>query len=619
MNTKLLYRLAKNLRFYKKDLIIVIISLLSVSLALLLIGNVFRNLVDQGLVLDRTAAVDKSILYICLLIIILSIASFFRSYFINNVAEKVSSQIRKEAYSNLINYEITEFEELKIGDIISRLTSDIDQISKLIVNFLSFFIRNSVMLVGSIILMFFESFKLASIVIITIPLLLIPIIKFGKHVKALSKKTLESQSLLASDINESFSNIKTIHAFGGQAAKITEFNNLLQDYLTYSAARLKIRALFFAFSMAFIFLGITLVIWIGALDIVKGNLSSGQIISFIYYAIIVGFSSGGIFELLSEMHLPLAALERIVTIIDKSPIVNHNNYSDLKPVNSISLEFKNVNFSYPSRPNLKILNNISFKIDSTKFIGIVGRSGSGKSTLMQLLLRFYIQESGTILVNNQDIALLNPNEIRKLIAYVPQEASIFSGTIKSNIMFGTAHSIKLDTSEFCRIRLCSRINIRSADSPLNSSCLELSETCCNINVSEEEITEIIKITGIADFADKIPDGINAKIGEKGVRLSGGQKQRIALARALLRKPQILLLDEAMNALDSQSEQKLLSSIRDIMKGRIVISIAHRISSIESADNILIIDKGAVEAEGTHAHLLKTSNLYRTIYKEVDLL
>ncbi|MCC8377365.1 MAG: ATP-binding cassette domain-containing protein [Rickettsia endosymbiont of Graphium doson] len=576
MNTKLLYRLAKNLRFYKKDLIIVIISLLSVSLALLLIGNVFRNLVDQGLVLDRTAAVDKSILYICLLIVILSIASFFRSYFINNVAEKVSSQIRKEVYSNLINYEITEFEELKIGDIISRLTSDIDQISKLIVNFLSFFIRNSVMLVGSIILMFFESFKLASIVIITIPLLLIPIIKFGKHVKALSKKTLESQSLLASDINESFSNIKTILAFGGQAAKITEFNNLLQDYLTYSAARLKIRALFFAFSMAFIFLGVTLVIWIGALDIVKGNLSSGQIISFIYYAIIAGFSSGGIFELLSEMHLPLAALERIVTIIDKSPVVGHNNYSDLKPVNSISLEFKNVNFSYPSRPNLKILNNISFKIDSTQFIGIVGRSGSGKSTLMQLLLRFYVQESGIILVNNQDIALLNPNEIRKLIAYVPQEASIFSGTIKSNIMFGN-------------------------------------------DPSEEEITEIIKITGIADFVDKIPDGLDAKIGERGVRLSGGQKQRIALARALLRKPQILLLDEAMSALDSESEQKLLNSIRDIMKGRIVISIAHRISSIESADNILIIDKGVVEAEGTHAHLLKTSDLYRTIYKEVDLL
>ncbi|XVN40447.1 MAG: ABC transporter transmembrane domain-containing protein [Rickettsia endosymbiont of Argas persicus] len=575
MNIKLLYRLAKYLRFYKKDLIIVMVSLLSVALSLLLIGNVFRNLVDQGLALEHIASVDKSILYICRLILILSIASFFRSYFINNIAEKVSNQIRQEAYSNLINYEIIAFEELKIGDIISRLTSDIDQISKLIVNFLSFFIRNSVMLIGSIILMFFESFKLASIVIITIPVLMIPIIKFGKHVKALSKKALESQSLLASDINESFSNIKTIHAFGGQPAKITEFNNLLQDYLKYSADRLKIRALFFAFSMAFIFLSVTLVIWIGALDIVKGNLSSGQIISFIYYAIIASFSSGGIFELLSEIHLPLAALERIVTIIDKSPIT-HNNYIDFEPANSISLEFKNVSFTYPSRPNLKIINNISFKINANSFIGIVGRSGSGKSTLMQLLLRFYSQESGTILINNQDIALLNPNEIRKLIAYVSQEASIFSDTIKSNIMFG------------------------------------------NSEASEEEITEIIKITGIADFTDKIPDGIDAKIGEKGVKLSGGQKQRIALARALLHKPQILLLDEAMSALDTESEQKLLSSIRNIMKGKIIISIAHRISSIESANSILVIDKGAVEAEGTHSQLLKTSDLYRTIYKEVDL-
>lgn len=574
MDIKLLYRLAKYLRFYKKDLIIVMISLLSVSVSLLFIGSVFRNLVDKGLAADHIVAVDKSILYICLLIVILSIASFFRSYFINNIAEKVSNQIRQESYNNLINYEITAFEELKIGDIISCLTNDIDQVAKLIVNFLSFFIRNSVMLVGSIILMFFESFKLASIVIITIPLLLIPIIKFSKHVKALSKKALESQSLLVSDINESFNNIKIIHAFGSQTAKITEFNNLLQDYLNYSTARLKIRALFFAFSMAFIFLGVTLVIWIGALDIVKGDLSAGQIISFIYYAIIAGFSSGGIFELLSEIHLPLAALERIVTIIDKSPIL-HNNYWGLKPADSISLKFKNVNFCYPSRPNLKILNNISFKINTGKFIGIVGRSGSGKSTLMQLLLCFYRQESGIIFINDQDIALLDPNEIRKLIAYVPQEASIFSGSIKSNIIFG------------------------------------------NSEASEEEITEIIKITGIAEFADKIPDGINTKIGEKGVRLSGGQKQRIALARALLRKPQILLLDEAMSALDTESEQKLLSSIREIMKGKMIISIAHRINSIESADNILIIDKGALEVEGTHNHLLQTSELYRTICKEVN--
>ncbi|GAA5252191.1 ABC transporter transmembrane domain-containing protein [Candidatus Rickettsia kedanie] len=548
------------------------ISLLSVSASLLLIGSVFRNLVDNGLSQGHILSVDKSILYICLLIIILSIASFFRSYFINNIAEKAVNQIRKDAYSNLMNYEIEEFEELKIGDIISRLTNDIDQISTLIVNFLSFFIRNSVMLIGGVTLMFFESFKLASIVIITIPILLMPLIKFGKHVKALSKKALESKSLLASDIDETFNNIRTIYVFNNQTNKIAAFDTKLQNYLTYCKTRLKIRALFFAISIAVIFLAITLVVWIGALDIVKGNLSAGQIISFIYYAIIAGVSCSSIFELLSEIHLPVTALERIIKIIDKTPIT-HNNYLELNNADAVSIEFRNVDFTYHSRPNLRIIHNMSFKINSNKFVGIVGRSGGGKSTLMQLLLSFYRQESGTIFINDQDITLLNPTEIRTLIAYIPQEASIFSGTIRSNIIFG------------------------------------------NNEANDDEINEILKITGIEEFSATLHDGINAKIGEKGVRLSGGQKQRIAIARALLHKPQILLLDEAMSALDTMSEQKLLNSIRNIMKGKIIISIAHRISSIESADNILVVDKGEIVAEGSHNNLSKNSEIYRNICRE----
>ncbi|WP_412707958.1 ABC transporter ATP-binding protein [Candidatus Rickettsia kedanie] len=572
MDIKLLCRMIKYLKFYKKDLIIVMISLLSVSASLLLIGSVFRNLVDNGLSQGHILSVDKSILYICLLIIILSIASFFRSYFINNIAEKAVNQIRKDAYSNLMNYEIEEFEELKIGDIISRLTNDIDQISTLIVNFLSFFIRNSVMLIGGVTLMFFESFKLASIVIITIPILLMPLIKFGKHVKALSKKALESKSLLASDIDETFNNIRTIYVFNNQTNKIAAFDTKLQNYLTYCKTRLKIRALFFAISIAVIFLAITLVVWIGALDIVKGNLSAGQIISFIYYAIIAGVSCSSIFELLSEIHLPVTALERIIKIIDKTPIT-HNNYLELNNADAVSIEFRNVDFTYHSRPNLRIIHNMSFKINSNKFVGIVGRSGGGKSTLMQLLLSFYRQESGTIFINDQDITLLNPTEIRTLIAYIPQEASIFSGTIRSNIIFG------------------------------------------NNEANDDEINEILKITGIEEFSATLHDGINAKIGEKGVRLSGGQKQRIAIARALLHKPQILLLDEAMSALDTMSEQKLLNSIRNIMKGKIIISIAHRISSIESADNILVVDKGEIVAEGSHNNLSKNSEIYRNICRE----
>nr|WP_253308060.1 ABC transporter transmembrane domain-containing protein [Rickettsia endosymbiont of Ceutorhynchus assimilis] len=582
MDIKLLYRLIKYLGFYKKDLIIVMASLLSVSISLLLMGGVFRELVDNGLTENYQTSINKSILFICLLIVILSISSFFRSYYINNVAEKVVTQIRKESYNNLINYEIAGFEELKIGEIISRLTGDIDLIAKLIVNFLSFFIRNFVMLIGGIALMFFESYKLTGIVIITIPLLLIPLIKFGKHVKALSKKALNAQAEIVSNIEESFTNIRAIHAFNQQTNKISDFDKQVVLYLKHSASRLKIRALFFAVSIAVILTSITLVIWIGSMDIVAGNLSAGSMVSFIYYAIIAGISSGGIFELLSEMHLPLTALERVLTLTDsydKTALCHsrEGGYPDVnvegKKEGEITLEFKNINFAYPSRPNLKIINNISFKISEGKFIGIAGRSGCGKTTLMQLLLKFYFPSSGLITIADQDIAFINSSAVRNLIAYVPQEASIFSGTIRSNIIFAKP------------------------------------------DATDEEIAKVTEITGITEFAAKIHDGINTKIGEKGIRLSGGQKQRIALARALLHNPQILLLDEAMSALDTMSEQKLLSSIKQLMKGKIILSIAHRISGIEHADNILVIDKGQLVAEGSHDDLLLNSEIYRLICRE----
>ncbi|MFY9589181.1 ABC transporter transmembrane domain-containing protein [Rickettsia endosymbiont of Halotydeus destructor] len=585
MDIKLLYRLIKYLGCYKKDLVVVAVSLLCVSISLLLIGSVFRGLVDNGLTENYQTSINKSILCICLLIVILSISSFFRSYYINNVAEKVVTQIRKEAYSNLINYEIAEFEELKIGEIISRLTGDIDLIAKLIVNFLSFFIRNSVMLIGGIALMFFESSKLAAIVIITIPLLLIPLIKFGKHVKALSKKALNAQVEIVSNIEESFTNIRAIHAFNRQTNKIADFDTQTFSYLKHSASRLKIRALFFAVSIAVILAAITGVMWVGSMDIVAGKLSAGSMVSFIYYAIVAGVSSGGIFELLGEMHLPLTALERVLTFTNLDDKTNtralcHSreggnpavNKEDKKGV-QVALEFKNINFAYPSRPNLKIINDISFKISSGKFIGIVGRSGSGKTTLMQLLLKFYFPDSGLINVANQDISMINSSAVRDLIAYVPQEASIFSGTIRSNIIFAKP------------------------------------------DATEEEIRKVTEITGITEFTAELSDGADTKIGERGLRLSGGQKQRIALARALLRNPQILLLDEAMSALDTMSEQKLLHSIKQLMKGRIILSIAHRISGIEHADNILVIDKGGLIAEGTHDNLLLTSEIYRLICLE----
>ncbi len=573
------YRFISYLKLYKLDLAIVMLALLCVSISLLAIGGSFRQLIDNGLKAHYLQSIDQSILYITILIIIFSVGSFFRSYFINNIAEKIVSTIRQEAYSNIINFDIACFEELKIGDIISRLTIDIELISKLIINFLSFFVRNLIMLIGGIILMFFQSPKLAVIVITIIPLLLLPLMKFGKYVRNLSKNALKSQANIAANLEETVSNICTIQAFNQQANKIADFNKQISDYLKHTADRLKIRSIFFAIAISVILFSITIVIWVGSRDIVHGHLSSGQMISFIYYAIIAGMSSGGIFELLSEVHSSLVASERVFALIDYSSKNQHTNIQICDYQNNKTsriIEFENVSFIYPSRLDSLVIDDLSFKIDRGKFIGIVGRSGAGKSTMMQLMLKFYFPKKGIIRIAKQDISKTNDQQIRRMIAYVPQDSSIFSGTIRSNIVFAKP------------------------------------------DASEEEIIKAANNTGIMDFIQNLQEGLDTEIGEKGIKLSGGQKQRIAISRAILYNPEILLLDEAMSALDSESEQKLLDRLQKIMKDKTILSIAHRISSIEQADEILVIDHGRLIARDTHAKLLEKCEIYKIICKEQSI-
>jgi len=546
------------------------LSLLFVATSLLMMGRAFKQLVDCGLNVPRLQSINNSILFIVILIIIFGTASFFRSYFINNIAEKAVGKIKQDAYYSLIKRNIVDFEELKIGDIISRLTTDIELIAKLIVNFLSFFIRNLIMFIGAVALMFLQSPKLALITLVTIPLLLLPLMKFSKYVRTLSRHALQAQASISSTLEESFVNIRTIQAFNQQENKIADFNKQITLYLVQASARLKIRSLFFAIAISAILFSIITVIWVGSTDIASGNLSPGQMISFIYFAVIAGFSSGGIFELFSEIHTPLAAVERVFALIDKKNECRENEDDFREGKSSIAIEFQDVYFSYPSRLDVSVLNNLSFTIQYGKFIGIVGRSGVGKSTIMQILLKFYCNIKGIVKVKDQDILKINTGRLRNIIAYVSQEAGIFSGSIKTNIAFS------------------------------------------NPNASEKQIAEVAVITGITEFASQFKEGLNTEIGERGVRLSGGQKQRIAIARALLYQPTILLLDEAMSALDSESEQKLLNAIKQLMRGKTILSIAHRISSIEQTDKILVIDNGALVSKGSHKELLESCEVYRGI-------
>ena len=574
-NIKSLLRYLKN---YKTNLIIVFCSLCIVAIAVLGFGMIFRHLVDNGLS-GNLSSINNSIFLISLLIGVFAVGSFFRSYSINLVTEKIIAQIRSDSYRKLLRLEISSFEEIKIGDVISRLGSDLESVGTLITNFLSFFIRNSIMLLGAIILMFLQSPKLSLLVIFSIPVLLVPLLRLSKHVRSISKKVMAERSELSCFIEENFSAIRTLYSFNQQKYSGEKFNERIAAYLKHSGKRLKLRSLFFAMSIIAIFGSITIVIWVGSIDIIDGKMTSGQMISFIYYAMIVGVSAGGIAELFSEIQGPLSALDRVFdlqTEVKSSSSLNLTKES-LKNFKNIpqnhDISFENLSFFYPARADILALENISFHIKQNQFTAIVGKSGSGKSTIMQLILKFYSHQSGRLTIAGNDINSYDIFDIRKIIAYTPQDPNIFSGTIRYNIMF--------------------------------------SNPCAK----EEDVQEIIHLCGIDKFINHLPDGIDTEIGEKGVRMSGGQKQRVAIARSLLYKPEILLLDEATSALDSESEKEILDNIKRIMHGKMVISIAHRISSIQEFDNILIIDNGKLSAHGTHSNLLKTSDIYNNLYKK----
>jgi ATP-binding cassette subfamily B protein len=567
-----IFELVFYLRKHKAKLAGVIIALLSVSGSVLLMGTVFRKFIDAGISQNEAHIINESIIEIAGLVIIFSVGSFCRSYLINIIALSVTSELKFDSYRNLLRANIKIFEDLKIGDIISRLSSDIESVNSLIVNFLSFFVRNFIMLTGAIILMFSQSMKLSFLTLILIPIALLPIIRLSKIVKRLSKIVLEKQGLFSDYIEESFVGIRTLYAYNQQEYKIQEFDDKISLYNNLAGLRLKHRSLFFALTISIIALSIITIIWIGTNDIVAGSMTSGKMMAFIYYALMVGTSAGGIVETISELQGPIASLNRVIEIKNIEIANSHNNIAaEIDFCKDI--KYENIYFSYPSRPNIQILDGLSITIKAASFTALIGKSGSGKSTLLQLLLKFYEVKSGQILIGNTSINDLDEHIVRSRISYVEQNPVIFSGSIRSNILFSKP------------------------------------------DASKAELQKVLDICGIDEFSAILPNGIDTEIGQRGVRLSGGQKQKIAIARALLYCPDILLLDEATSAIDSAGEALILEKVREMMVGKTIISVAHRISSIEQADNILLINRGKLADYGTHEELIGKSDLYKLLYKD----
>ncbi|MCT4635098.1 MAG: ABC transporter transmembrane domain-containing protein [Rickettsiales bacterium] len=573
MQLKALKFLSGYLAPFRLQIIIIFISIAIVSSAILGLGYALKHLIDQGFVNNNLNGLNDAFILLLIMVALISLASYARSLRVNWISEQLESNIRKSVYKNIINISPGYFDIYKVGDICSRLTTDLTLVSNTIVMIASFSLRNSLMAIGGLILLLFTSLKLTSYVLLILPVILLPIIIIGRNTRKLSKKNQHSVAVCNSHLEESLSFIKAVQAYNREEFEYQQFVSLTDKSQEVAYKRIKLRSLLFALVILLVLSAVALVLWVGGQDVLSGEMTAGALSSFIFYAILVATSIGGLSEVYSDWQRASGALERIMEIDRAEDSISEvKRPVKLKNDDQLNIDIQNISFTYPSREESLVLDDISFNIKEGSIIALVGPSGAGKSTIFQLLLRFYDPDSGKILLGDVDIKKLLLKDLRNLFAFVSQDAVIFSGTAYENILYG------------------------------------------KIDATKSEVEEAARLAEIFEFFNSMPNGLNTHLGEKGVKLSGGQKQRIAIARAILCNPKILLLDEATSALDGENEKLVQLALNRLRKNRTTLVIAHRISTIANADSIIVLDKGKIVAQGKHDDLLRNNELYQKLNK-----
>ena len=533
----------------------------------------------MGMLIDCVKNKDMSQAnYIALgLVVILfmqSIFSFFRLYLFVNFTEHTLANLRLALYSNLVKLPMSFFSQKRVGELNSRISSDITQIQDTLTSTIAEFLRQFILIIGGVLLLANESIKLTLLMLSVVPLVAVAAVIFGRFIRKYSKsvqdKVAESQVI----VEETMQGISIVKAFANEWYEIARYNGKIKEVVAIAIKGGKYRGYFASFIIFCLFGAIVAVVWFGVRLSISGEMSVGQLISFVLYSTFVGASFGGIAELYAQIQKAIGATERVFELLDESPekINSVQNAATQKIKGDVT--FKNVEFSYPSRKEIKVLKDVNFTAKFGQKIAIVGPSGTGKSTIASLLLRFYNVDSGEILVDGKNIYNFDLEQIRGNMSIVPQDVILFGGTIKENIAYGKP------------------------------------------DASEAEILLAAKQANAYNFIESFPEKFETLVGERGIKLSGGQRQRIAIARALLKNPSILILDEATSSLDSESEKLVQEALEILMEGRTSIIIAHRLSTIRSADQILVLDNGTISEQGTHQELITLEN---GIYKNLSNL
>lgn len=567
------------LKQQKIKLIIMFLALIVTSSSVLIFSKYLSYIIDHFFSHSMNPDFLEFFLYQNLLILILAIGTAMRYYFTTSIGEYIVLNIKKDLFNYLLTLSPSFFETEKPGSLISQIQNDTQIIQNLIGSNISVALRNLIMFLGGLAMLITMSSKLTLFIAILIPIIIIPIIIFGKKIKKLSRKSQEQQGILTSLSEESINSIKTIQSYSAEEHAKKRYESFLKLTLQTSMNLAKSKSALIFVVIFLVFCGVGLILWYGGYDVVSGKMTIGELSSFIFLAVICAGSIGGLSETFGEIMRSATACERAAEFLNlRSEIRNSVNTINIDKEIIQSLYLKDVNFSYPSKKNALVLDNLNFKINKNEKVAIVGKSGAGKSSILELISRFYDINSGDILFNEYSIKNININSLRDKIAYIPQDPVIFSSTIYENILFG------------------------------------------NFNSSYNQVIQAAKLAAVDEFANNLSKGYNTFIGQKGVRLSGGQKQRVALARAILKNPAILLLDEATSALDYKNEKLIQEAIHNISKGKITITVAHRLSTVINSDRILVLDKGRLIEQGTHQELMDKKGFYYTLVNsQVDLM
>ena len=563
---RLLLRLAPFLRPYKKTALIAIIALIFSSLAFLLFGQGIKLFIDEGIyTID-----SKAMLLIAVVLITMVVATFIRFYFVSWIGERVSNDVRLAVFNHLLTLHPHYFEVNRSGEINARLTTDTTLLQSIFGFSISMALSSVLLFFGGLTMMIITNLKLALIVLVSVPIILLPMAIYGRRLRSLSRKSQDTVADIGTYAGEIVQNIKVVQSFTREPEESQAFSAEVEKAFTVAKKRIMQSSLLIAAAMILVFTGLGSMIWAGAKDVANGQITAGELAAFVFYAIMVARSVAVISEIYGQLQRAAGATERLLELLaEKSQIFAPVTPKKLNN-GALSLSFNNVHFSYPSRPEQSALEELTFKVREGETVAIVGLSGAGKTTIFELLQRFYDPSKGSIEVSNINLIDLDPKALRSSIGVVPQQPTLFSADVTHNIGYG------------------------------------------NPTANETQIKDAAKEAYALEFIEQLPDGFDSYLGEQGVRLSGGQRQRIARARAILKDPSILLLDEATSALDADSEQKVQDALKVLMKGRTTLIIAHRLATIMHADRILLIDKGRLIAEGNHQDLLSSSELYKKL-------